>query len=44
MDLKLELVALRVSDVDRVKDFYVERVGFTPTLTSRSTRSSGSLS
>jgi predicted enzyme related to lactoylglutathione lyase len=28
MDWKLELVAIPVSDVDRAKDFYVERVGF----------------
>lgn len=28
MDLKLELVVLPVSDVDRAKAFYVEKVGF----------------
>lgn len=28
MDYKLELVAIPVSDVDRAKAFYVERVGF----------------
>ncbi len=28
MDMKLELVLLPVSDVDRAKAFYVERVGF----------------
>ena len=28
MDLKLELVTLPVSDVDRAKAFYVDRVGF----------------
>ena len=28
MDLKLELVAVPVTDVDRAKAFYVERVGF----------------
>jgi predicted enzyme related to lactoylglutathione lyase len=28
MDLKLELIAVPVSDVDRAKAFYVERVGF----------------
>ena len=28
MDFKLELVAVPVSDVDRAKDFYVEKVGF----------------
>jgi predicted enzyme related to lactoylglutathione lyase len=28
MDYKLELIALPVSDVDRAKDFYVEKVGF----------------
>jgi len=28
MDYRLELVAVPVSDVDRAKDFYVEKVGF----------------
>src|SRR5512141_2895676 len=28
MDMKLELVAVPVSDVDRAKKFYVEQVGF----------------
>ena len=28
MDMKIELVALPVTDVDRAKGFYVERVGF----------------
>jgi catechol 2,3-dioxygenase-like lactoylglutathione lyase family enzyme len=28
MDWKLELVAIPVSDVDRAKNFYVDRVGF----------------
>ena len=28
MDLKLELVLLPVTDVDRAKDFYVEKAGF----------------
>ena len=28
MDLKLELVAVPVSDVDRSKNFYTEKVGF----------------
>ena len=28
MDMKLELVAVPVTDVDRAKEFYVERVGF----------------
>ena len=28
MDLKLELIAVPVSDVDRAKAFYVEQVGF----------------
>jgi predicted enzyme related to lactoylglutathione lyase len=28
MDLKLELIAVPVSDVDRAKDFYAEQVGF----------------
>jgi len=30
MDMKLELVAVPVTDVDRAKAFYVEQVGFTP--------------
>jgi predicted enzyme related to lactoylglutathione lyase len=30
MDLKLELVQVPVSDVDRAKSFYVDRVGFNP--------------
>ena len=28
MDMKLELILLPVADVDRAKDFYVERAGF----------------
>ncbi len=28
MDMKLELVAVPVSDVDRAKEFYTERAGF----------------
>jgi catechol 2,3-dioxygenase-like lactoylglutathione lyase family enzyme len=28
MDMKLELVTVPVSDVDRAKEFYVEKVGF----------------
>jgi catechol 2,3-dioxygenase-like lactoylglutathione lyase family enzyme len=28
MDIKLELMILPVSDVDRAKDFYVNRIGF----------------
>jgi predicted enzyme related to lactoylglutathione lyase len=30
MDRKLELVAVPVSDVDRAKAFYVEKIGFNP--------------
>jgi catechol 2,3-dioxygenase-like lactoylglutathione lyase family enzyme len=30
MDFKLELVIVPVSDVDRAKDFYVDKVGFHP--------------
>jgi catechol 2,3-dioxygenase-like lactoylglutathione lyase family enzyme len=30
MDYKLELVTVPVSDVDRAKAFYVEKVGFNP--------------
>lgn len=29
MDMRLEVVPLPVSDIDRAKEFYVERVGFT---------------
>ena len=29
MDFKLELVVVPVSDVDRAKDFYVDKMGFT---------------
>jgi predicted enzyme related to lactoylglutathione lyase len=29
MDWKLELIQVPVSDVDRAKDFYVDKVGFT---------------
>ncbi len=29
MDFKLELVVIPVSDVDRTKDFYAEKMGFT---------------
>jgi catechol 2,3-dioxygenase-like lactoylglutathione lyase family enzyme len=28
MDIKLELVILPVSDVDRARDFYVDKIGF----------------
>jgi catechol 2,3-dioxygenase-like lactoylglutathione lyase family enzyme len=28
MDMKLELVAIPVTDVDRAKEFYVDKVGF----------------
>jgi predicted enzyme related to lactoylglutathione lyase len=28
MDMKLELVAVPVTDIDRAKEFYVDRVGF----------------
>jgi catechol 2,3-dioxygenase-like lactoylglutathione lyase family enzyme len=28
MDMKLELIGVPVSDVDRAKDFYVDKVGF----------------
>lgn len=30
MDMKLELVAVPVSDVDRAKAFYVDTIGFNP--------------
>jgi catechol 2,3-dioxygenase-like lactoylglutathione lyase family enzyme len=29
-EMRLELVAVPVSDIDRSKDFYVEKVGFNP--------------
>ncbi|MFD1050632.1 VOC family protein, partial [Kibdelosporangium lantanae] len=29
MEMKLELVFVPVTDVDRAKDFYVDKVGFT---------------
>ena len=29
MNMRLELIAVPVSDVDRAKDFYVEKAGFT---------------
>ena len=32
MDMKLELVPIPVSDVDRAKAFYVDKVGFNPDL------------
>lgn len=30
MDFKLELVAIPVTDIDRAKSFYVDKVGFHP--------------
>jgi hypothetical protein len=38
MDWKLELVSIPVTDVDWAKAFYVEQVGFTPTVTTKSPR------
>ena len=35
MDWKLELVIIPVSDVDRAKAFYTEKVGFNRTTTTR---------
>lgn len=35
MELKLELVPIPVSDVDRAKDFYTEKVGFNVDLDHR---------
>jgi predicted enzyme related to lactoylglutathione lyase len=35
MDLKLELVAVPVSDVDRSKNFYTEKVGFASDVDAR---------
>ena len=30
VDMKLELISVPVSDVDRAKEFYVEKAGFNP--------------
>ena len=34
MDYRLELLCVPVTDVDRAKEFYVERIGFVSTTTS----------
>jgi predicted enzyme related to lactoylglutathione lyase len=34
--MKLELVPVPVTDVDRAKAFYVDQVGFQPTMTTAS--------
>ena len=44
MDWKLELVAVPVSDVDRAKEFYAEKVGFNSITTTRSAMTSASSS
>jgi len=44
MDWKIELIMVPVTDVDRAKAFYVDRVGFTPTTTTSSARRSASCS
>jgi hypothetical protein len=44
MDWKLELVNVPVSDVDRARDFYAEKVGFTSTTMRPSPTSSASCS
>ena len=43
MDMKLELVMVPVTDIDRAKEFYVGR-GSSATTTRRSARRSGSCS
>ena len=44
MDMKLELVPIPVTDVDRAKAFYVDRSASTPTTTTGSARPSASCS
>ena len=44
MQMKLELVPLPVSDVDRAIAFYAEKLGFTRTSTCSPARASGSSS
>ena len=44
MDMKLELVAVPVSDPDRAKAFYTSRSASTPITTSRSRRDCASSS
>ena len=44
MDMKLELVAVPVTDVDRAKAFYVEKIGFNPITTTGSATISASSS
>ena len=43
-DMRLELIQVPVSDIDRAKTFYVEKVGFKPTMTTRSPTSFDSCS
>ena len=42
MDMKLELVVVPVSDVDRAKSFYVDQVGFGLDVDPSPARASGS--
>jgi len=44
MEMRIELVPIPVSDVDRAKSFYVDKVGFNATTTTKSARSCGSCS
>ena len=44
MTMKLELVPIPVTDVDRAKAFYTDQVGFHADLDERSGTSSGSCS
>jgi len=44
MEMTLEVIVVPVSDVDRAKDFYAERLASTSTPTHSSAMSSGSSS
>ena len=44
MEMKLELVPIPVTDVDRAKTFYVERLGFVEDVDVHRPRASGSCS
>ena len=43
-EMRLELIQVPVSDIDRAKAFYVEKVGFDRTTTTRSATSCASSS
>ena len=44
MEMKLELVLIPVTDVDRAKRFYIERLGFVEDVDVQPRRASGSCS